>query len=77
MVKSYSEIAYHVIHGVRDITEAYEKEDYEPKRYTVCTSRDDKGDFSGRLTEYLKQTDFNANLCFYLCGNNEMIYDAK
>ena len=77
MAKSYPEINFQVIHGVRYAEDAYEKEDYGENRYTLCTSRDDKGDFNGRLTEYLKQVDFDINSCFYLCGNGEMTYDAK
>jgi ferredoxin/flavodoxin---NADP+ reductase len=77
MIKSFPDIDYSVIQGVRFAEEAYEKEDYSESKYTLCTSRDDKGDFNGRLTEYLKRVDFEENTCFYLCGNNEMIYDAK
>ncbi len=67
---------YALIHGIRYVNEAYEIEDYERARVTLCTSRDEKGDFNGRLTEYLKQTDFEKNSSFYLCGNSDMIFDA-
>ncbi|MDB4582800.1 FAD-binding oxidoreductase [Draconibacterium sp.] len=76
MVKSFPDLDYEVIHGVRYAEEAYEKEDYDPKRFTVCASRDPKGDFMGRLTEYLKKDEFEKNTCFYLCGNSDMIFDA-
>ena len=76
MVKSYPGLDYEIIHGVRYAYEAYEKEDYNQEKYTICASRDDKGDFKGRLTAYLKETDFDANSCFYLCGNSDMIFDA-
>ena len=76
MVKSYPNIDYQLIHGVRYASEAYEKEDYEDDRFILCTSRDNKTDFNGRLTEYLKQTDFDKNSCFYLCGNSDMIFDS-
>ena len=42
----------------------------------VCTSRDQKGDFAGRLTDYLKQENFDKDTIFYLCGNSDMIFDA-
>jgi ferredoxin/flavodoxin---NADP+ reductase len=77
MIKSYSGIDYMVIQGVRHVSEECERNEYEKGKFILCTSRDNKGDFSGRLTEYLKQIDFDENTCFYLCGNNEMIYDAK
>jgi ferredoxin-NADP reductase len=76
MVKSNPGLNYQLIHGVRYINEAYEIGEYERDRVIVCTSRDEKGDFYGRLTDYLKKTDFVKNTCFYLCGNSDMIFDA-
>jgi ferredoxin-NADP reductase len=76
MVKSYPGLNYKVIHGVRYANEAYELQDYDRSRFTICASRDEKGDFKGRLTEYLKTTTFEKNSCFYLCGNSDMIFDA-
>lgn len=76
MVNSYPELDYEVIHGVRYSNEAYEKGHYIKDKFTACTSRDEKGDFRGRLTEYLKKTKFSENTCFYLCGNSDMIFDA-
>lgn len=76
MVKSNKDLNYELIHGIRFLEEAYEVEHYDRKNVTLCTSRDEKGDFNGRLTEYLKQTDFEKNTCFYLCGNSDMIFDA-
>ena len=76
MVKSYPSLDYRIIHGVKYLSEAYEKEHYEDDRYFLCTSRDEKGDFAGRLTEYLKQCHFDKNTCFYLCGNSDMIFDS-
>jgi ferredoxin-NADP reductase len=76
MVKSYPELDYQLIHGIRYSEEAYEKDHYEKNRLVLCTSRDKSGDFNGRLTEYLKKTNFEKNTCFYLCGNSDMIFDA-
>ncbi len=76
IVKSYPELDYEVIHGVRFADEAYEKEHYNNERFTTCASRDEKGDFKGRLTEYLKQAEFSENTSFYLCGNSDMIFDS-
>lgn len=76
IVKSYPELDYEVIHGVRFSEEAYEKEHYKRDKFTICASRDEKGDFKGRLTEYLKKAEFSENTSFYLCGNSDMIFDA-
>jgi len=76
MIKSYPELNYHLIHGVRYLEEGYEKEDYDADRLTLCTSRDKKGHFNGRVTDYLKKTKFEKDTCFYLCGNSDMIFDS-
>jgi len=76
MVKSYPGLDYKVIHGVRYANEAYDREEYENDRYFLCTSRNDDGDYRGRLTGYLKDAEFEKNSCFYLCGNSDMIFDA-
>ena len=76
MVKSNPGIDYRIIHGVRVASEAYERDEYEKNRYLLCTSRENTGDFAGRLTTYLQETQFAKNSCFYLCGNSDMIFDA-
>ncbi len=76
MVKSYPELNYQMIHGVRYAEESYEANEYNPECFELCTSRDNKGTFSGRVTDYLKQTNFETNTVFYLCGNSDMIFDA-
>jgi len=76
MIKSNHGLDYQVIHGVRYASEAYEKDHYETDRFLLCTSRDTNGDFEGRLTEYLKNADFDKNTSFYLCGNSDMIFDS-
>ncbi len=76
MVKSYPELNYQLIHGIRYVNEAYEIDHFEKSRVVLCTSRDDNGDFKGRLTDYMQQADFDKNTCFYLCGNSDMIFDA-
>ena len=76
MIKSYPNLDYQLIHGVRYANEAYEKEDYQTDRFVLCTSRDKSGDFKGRVTEHLKKTEFEKDTCFYLCGNSDMIFDA-
>ena len=76
IVKSRPGLDYLLIHGVRYLNEAYEHGAYEKNRYVLCTSRDNQGDFEGRLTQYLKNVDFDINTSFYLCGNSDMIFDS-
>lgn len=76
MVRTYPEIDYKLIHGVRYGNEAYDRDEYEAGRHVLCTSGDKTGDVHGRLTKYLKSEKFEKNTQFYLCGNSNMIFDA-
>ncbi len=76
MVRTYPELDYTLIHGVRQGDEAYDRHEYADGRYIQCTSRDKQGDYHGRLTGYLKEAQFPTDSRFYLCGNSDMIFDA-
>jgi len=76
MVRTYPEIDYTLIHGVRYTSEAYDRYEYANDRYILCSSRDPKGTYHGRLTGYLKNCTFAPETQFYLCGNSDMIFDA-
>ena len=75
-VRSYPDTDYSIVHGVRNIGEAYELGDYKRDLFTICTSRGEEGDFPGRLTDYLLQSDLDLQSRVFLCGNSNMIYDA-
>ena len=75
-VKTYPDADYTIIHGIRTIEEAYEKEQYIKGHYVSCTSRDEKGDFHGRLTEYLKKVEIDKETMIYLCGNSDMVFES-
>ena len=76
MVRTYPEIDYTLIHGVRYANESYDRYEYANDRYILCTSRDAEGTYHGRLTGYLINCTFNPETHFYLCGNSDMIFDA-
>ncbi len=76
MVRTYPEMDYTLIHGVKHANEAYDPNEYASDRYILCTSRDPKGTYHGRLTGYLKNCTFAPETDFYLCGNSDMIFDA-
>ncbi len=76
MVKSYPELDYKLIHGVRTAIEGYERDEYENGRYLLCSSRDTSGDYTGRLTNYLQEIKIDKDSEVYLCGNCNMIHDA-
>jgi ferredoxin--NADP+ reductase/benzoate/toluate 1,2-dioxygenase reductase subunit len=75
-VKSNPDADYQVIHGVRTIDEAYDAGVYDQDKLLVCTSRDTRGSFEGRLTDYLHHAEIDPEWLIYLCGNSQMIYDA-
>jgi len=76
IVRTYPEIDYQLIHGVRYAEEAYDSHEYDSSRYILCTSREKKGAYHGRLTGYLKTCAFAPETHFDLCGNSSMIFDA-
>lgn len=75
-VKSYNNLDYKLLHGVRYANEAYEKEVFDSKRITICTTGDKKGHFQGRVTSYLEQNMLDKSMLVYLCGNSNMIMDS-
>lgn len=75
-VRSYPGINYTLIHGVRYKEEAYERNDYDQSRYILCTSQETNEGRKGRVTKFLPGYKVNREMLFYLCGNNNMIYEA-
>lgn len=75
-IRSYPGIDYTLFHGVRYKDEAYERDEYDPRRYILCTSKESSEGRRGRITKYLKGYKVNAEMLFYLCGNNNMIYEV-
>lgn len=76
MVNSYPNLNYTILHGIRVGEEAYGKEEYNKNDYITCTSRDESGDFKGRVTDYIKQNIFDKDTICYFCGNFKMIREA-
>ena len=75
-VRSYPGIDYTLIHGVRYNNEAYERNDYDPRRYILCTSKENNGGHKGRVTRFLPGYPVDRDMLFYVCGNNNMIYEV-
>lgn len=71
--KSYPQLNYRMVHGVRFADEAYGHESFHPDRFVICSSRLDDGDFFGRVTDYLLKTTVSMDTICYLCGNSEMV----
>ncbi|MGQ1911441.1 ferredoxin--NADP reductase [Marinifilum sp. RC60d5] len=75
-VATHPNLNYTLIHGVRQENEAYERDTYKNGNYVLCTSRENTGNFHGRVTEYLKLNPVSSDTICYLCGNCHMIYEA-
>ncbi len=73
---AYPGIDYTLIHGTRFADERFELDSYEEKRVTRCVSREDGGDFAGRVTDYLRSREIDRDGRYYLCGNCDMIYEV-
>jgi ferredoxin--NADP+ reductase len=75
-VKSYVGLKYKLVHGVKYGDEAYECEAYNPGNYILCTSRDNRGDYHGRVTDFLLSQPARTGADYYLCGNSQMIHEV-
>ncbi|HPE78163.1 MAG TPA: FAD-binding oxidoreductase, partial [Draconibacterium sp.] len=75
-IRTFPELDYQLIHGVRLKEEAYEHADYERESIKLCLSGDETGDFYGRVTDYLFTQKIDRETNCFLCGNSEMIYEA-
>lgn len=73
---SYSDLDYRLLHGVRTNEEQFELDSYDRSRLVRCVSREDGGDYSGRVSDYLRQHPVHPDASVYLCGNCDMIYEA-
>ena len=75
-VRTFTELDYQLIHGVRLKEEAYEHADYQKEKVTLCLSGEESGDFYGRVTDYLVTQKIDRETNCFLCGNSEMIYEV-
>ncbi len=75
-IKTYPALNYKMVHGVRYNNEAYDHNDFNSEKTVLCTSGDNKGDFKGRVTDFIKELDIDAETNCFLCGNSEMIYEV-
>ncbi|KAF0235822.1 MAG: flavodoxin reductase family [Prolixibacteraceae bacterium] len=75
-VRTFPDLDYQLVHGVRLKEEAYEHADYQKEKVVLCLSADEGGDFYGRVTDYLFTQKIDRETNCFLCGNSEMIYEV-
>ncbi len=73
--KTYPELDYLVLHGIRYSDESYNHEDYKSGGYYPCISNNTQG-VSVRVTDFLKTNPPKEETIIYLCGNRNMIVDS-
>jgi ferredoxin-NADP reductase len=76
IILSNPDLDYEIIHGVKHSYEAYDSTDYPANRYTLCTSRDNGGNYFGRVTQYLKEKTVERDSVYYICGNSGMVNEV-
>ena len=74
--RTYPELNYKLVHGVRFGDEAYDHQHFKKEKVTLCTTGDETGDFIGRVTDSLVGEKIDADTNCFLCGNSEMIYEV-
>lgn len=77
IVKSYPFLNYILLHGIPDLSESYDPQDYLPERLVRCTSKSNEGEYIGRVTGWLSENNIDKDTMVYLCGNSNMIMDAR
>jgi ferredoxin/flavodoxin---NADP+ reductase len=75
-VRSYPGINYILLHGVSSAKEAYDRNDYDPHHYILCSSKEKNAGFTGRVTKFLSGYPVDPEMLFYACGNGSMIYEV-
>lgn len=74
-VKTFPNLNYKILHGIRYANEAYDADDYEQERYIPCISRNEGGE-GIRVTDFLLMNPISRDSVVYLCGNRNMIVDS-
>lgn len=73
-VRSQPSLKYRLIHGVRYGSDAIERNSFN--HYIICTSRDNTGDYHGRVSQYLTNNPVSKEFWCYICGNYQMILEV-
>lgn len=75
-LRSHPGLHLTVLHGVRYPADLYFKEEFGHARYHPVCSREPLNGSTGRVTDLLQSLEIPENAHVYLCGANEMIYEA-
>jgi len=73
-VRSFPELNYKILHGVRFENELYDKDNYDD--HIACISQPEDSKKGLRVTDQLNKFDIEFDV-IYICGNQHVIYDAQ
>lgn len=73
--RTYDNLDYVIMHGIRHESEQFHRADYGEGRYIPCISRNSSGK-SWRVTDFLRENPIDESSIVYLCGNRNMIVDT-
>lgn len=76
-IRTYENLNYELLHGVRFNADIIEPENYDPNSLTICVSREETLHNKGRVTDYLNKKGVDISAIYHLCGNSEMINDVS
>ncbi len=74
--RSFPRLDYLLLHGTRTESERLDEGAFGAKRLIRCVSRSSGGDYTGRVTAWLREHPADPDRLCYLCGNSDMIYEA-
>jgi ferredoxin-NADP reductase len=75
-IRSHPNLKYHLINGIRFLSERYDYDKLDLTKITTCVSREKWNGFNGRITSYFREIAINTENIFYLCGNQKMIQEV-
>jgi ferredoxin--NADP+ reductase/benzoate/toluate 1,2-dioxygenase reductase subunit len=75
--QSYPELDLTLMHGVRYPEDLYFQDEFSDITYLPFTSREAFQGITSRLTDALPDLELPQDVQVYLCGGNEMIYEAE
>lgn len=74
---SHPHLDFTLLHGIRFPEDLYFREEMGAINYLPFSSKEPLQGKTGRLTDHLREMDLPPNGAYYLCGANEMIYEAE
>jgi NAD(P)H-flavin reductase len=76
-IKSYPDLKYKVIHGVRNLKDSIMSKDFNEESYFSCITGEEGGDFKGRVTSFLKDYNIGTDTNCYIFGNPYMLREVN